>query len=181
MAGRRAGPALAGSPHEEHEEIVKRPWRDEAVDRFVRLRPAVLARMRASVPAELRAEFEAITGRQLQALSALPEAGLTMRELASALGVSGATASVLSDRLVTQGLAARGADPVDRRIVRLAPTASGAALTARYREAQRQAVAALLGSLTDEQVASWLDIMQTLAGEDTETTAQLAEQMGEAL
>ena len=151
MAGRRGGPARAGS------------WRDDAVDRFVRLRPAVLARMAASVPAELRAEFESVTGRQLQALNALPGAGLTMRELASSLGVSGATASVLGDRLVAQGLAVRSPDPSDRRIVRLAATKQGAELTERYREAQRGAVAALLDSLTDDQVDAWLDVMQTLA------------------
>jgi DNA-binding MarR family transcriptional regulator len=150
------------------------------VERFVELRPAVLARMTASVPPELRAEFEAVTRRQLQALSVLPEAGLTMRELACALGVSGATVSVLSDRLVAQGLAARGTDPADRRIVRLAPTPEGAALTARYREAQRRAVAALLDSLTDEQVAAWLDIMQTLAGEEKKTAAHPAELAGAA-
>ena len=133
------------------------------MERFVRLRPAVLARMAASTPAELRAEFESVTGRQLQALAVLPEAGLTMSDLAASLGVSGAAASVLSDRLVAQGLAVRGADPADRRVVRLAPTSRGTALAARYQEAQRLAVAALLESLTDEQVIAWLDIMETLA------------------
>jgi DNA-binding MarR family transcriptional regulator len=130
----------------------------------VQLRPVVLARMAASIPNDVRAEFDSLTRRQMQALSALPGAGLTMRELASALGVSGATATVLGDRLVAQGLAVRETDPADRRIVRLAPTDQGAALTERYRDAQRQAVTELLGSLTDEQVTAWLDIMQTLAG-----------------
>lgn len=139
-------------------------WREEAVERFVRLRPAVLARMTASTPPELRAEFESVTGRQLQALAVLPGSGLTMSDLAASLGVSGATASVLSDRLVSQGLAVRGTDPADRRVVRLAPTPRGTALAARYQEAQRRAVTALLESLTDEQVAAWLDIMETLAG-----------------
>ena len=152
MAGRGAGPAPAGA------------WRDEAVERFVRLRPAVLALMAASTPPELRAGFESVTGRQLQALNVLPESGLTMSELAASLGVSGATASVLSDRLVAQGLAVRGTDPADRRIVRLAPSPAGTALAVRYREAQRRAVAAMLDRLTDEQVTAWLDIMQTLAG-----------------
>lgn len=138
-------------------------WRDAAVDRFVQLRPAVLARMTASVPPELRAGYESVTGRQLQALNVLPVTGLTMRDLASALGVSAATASVLGDRLVAQGLAARDADRVDRRVVRLSPTGKGTAITARYREAQRRAVASLLDSLTDDQVKAWLDIMQTLA------------------
>lgn len=165
MPERRTGPLPAGSS------------RAAAVDRFVQLRPVVLARMTASVPPELRAGFESITRRQLQALDVLPATGLTMRELASALGVSGATATVLGDRLVAQGLAVRDTDAADRRVVRLAPSPQGSALIGRYREAQRRAVAALLDSLTDEQVTAWLDIMQTLAGAGTETErpAEMAE------
>lgn len=164
MPERRAGSPPAGSS------------RAAAVDRFVQLRPVVLARMAASVPPELRAGFESVTRRQLQALDVLPATGLTMRELASALGVSGATATVLGDRLVAQGLAVRATDAADRRVVRLAPSAQGSALIERYREAQRRAVAALLDSLTDEQVAAWLDVMQTLAGAGagTERPAEMA-------
>src|SRR6266851_7088487 len=112
------------------------------VARFVELRPAVLARMRESVPDELRAGRGAATGRQLQALARLPRDGLTMRELADFLRVSGAAASVLAERLVAQGLAERRPGPGDRRIVRLAPTPEGMAVAERYRQAQRRAVAA---------------------------------------
>lgn len=166
MADGRAGPAHDGT------------WRDDAVERFVRLRPAVLARMTASVPAELRAEFESVTGRQIQALNALPAAGLTMRELASSLGVTGATASVLGDRLVSQDLAVRSPDPADRRVVRLAPTPRGTELAARYRQAQRAAVASLFHALTDEQVEAWLDIMQTVAAGATPAGAGTGELAG---
>jgi DNA-binding MarR family transcriptional regulator len=130
------------------------------------LRPAVIARMQASIPAGLRSGFESVTGRQLEALARIPAGGITMHELAGSLGVSGAAASVLADRLSAQGLVDRNADPGDRRIVRLVPTAQGAALTRRYLDVQRRKVTALLERLSDEQVMAWLDIMETLAGGD---------------
>jgi DNA-binding MarR family transcriptional regulator len=138
--------------------------REAAVDRFVQLRPAVLAKMHESVPPELSAEFESITVHQLKALVALPDEGLTMHELACTLGITGATTCALADRLVAQGLAVRTADPADRRVVRLRASERGAELAGRHRQARRRSVAALFELLSDEQVAAWLDIMETLAG-----------------
>ncbi|MGH9063629.1 MAG: MarR family transcriptional regulator [Acidimicrobiales bacterium] len=140
--------------------------RESAVERYLELRPAVLARMTASVPDELRAECKSVTAHQLRALGLLTTGGLTMHELAGKLGVSGATASVLADRLVAHGLAERDDDPSDRRVVRLVPTGSGASLAARHREGQRRSVKALLERLSDGQVAAWLEIMETLAADD---------------
>lgn len=137
-------------------------WRAQIVARVVELRPVVLALMRESVPDDLQG-FGQATSRQLQALARLPGEGMTMGELAAFLRVTGASASVLAERLVAQGLAARHADPQDRRVVRLAPTPEGTAVAERYRDNQRRAVAALLDRLSDAQVAAWLDIMQTLA------------------
>ncbi|MGH3154065.1 MAG: MarR family winged helix-turn-helix transcriptional regulator, partial [Streptosporangiaceae bacterium] len=138
-------------------------WRAQIVARVVELRPVVLALMRESAPEELDAGFGHVTGRQLQVLARLPSDGLTMGEMAAFLRVSGAAASVLADRLVAQDLAARHADPADRRVVRLVPTPQGAVLAERYREYQRRGVAALLDRLSDAQVAAWLDVMETLA------------------
>jgi|SRR5579875_1246392 len=141
-------------------------WRAEIVARFMELRPTVVARMQASIPPELHAELESVTGRQLQALSQLPPEGLTMRQLAASLGITAAAASVLADRLTAQDLAERRTDPGDRRVVRLAPTPQGRGAAERYLEAQRRAVSGLLARLTDEQAAAWLDIMETLAADD---------------
>ncbi|SRR5579875_1567631 len=142
--------------------------RAAAVERFLELRPTVVARMQASVPDELQAELKPITLHQLQALSSLPAEGMTMHELASSLKVSGATASSLADRLVAQGLVRRTTDPTDRRVVRLVPSPKGRSLARRHREAQRRAVAGLLDLLSDDQVAAWLDIMETLAAAGAE-------------
>jgi DNA-binding MarR family transcriptional regulator len=140
-------------------------WRARVAARIVELRPVVLALTRESVPDELQG-FGQATGRQLQALARLPLEGMTMGELAAFLKVTGAAASVLADRLVAQGLAVRHADPVDRRVVRLAPTSEGMEVAKRYREGQRHAVAVLLDRLSDDQVAAWLDIMEALAAAD---------------
>jgi DNA-binding MarR family transcriptional regulator len=137
-------------------------WRARVAARIAELRPVVLALTRESMPDELQG-FGQATGRQLQALAQLPREGMTMGELAAFLKVTGAAASVLADRLVAQGLAVRHHDPGDRRVVRLAPTADGMAVAERYRDNQRHAVAVLLGRLSDDQAAAWLDIMEALA------------------
>jgi DNA-binding MarR family transcriptional regulator len=131
------------------------------------LQPTVLALLKASVPPEVQAELGSVTPHQLQALSRLPAAGLTMHELAADIGATAATASTLADRLVVQGLAERRADPGDRRLVRLAPSARGEAMVQRFLAARRQAVTALLDRLSDDQLAAWVDILETLAGDPT--------------
>jgi len=148
--------------------------RAQIVARVVELRPEVLALMRESAPEELAAGFGHVTGRQLQVLAHLPADGLTMGEVAAFLRVSGAAASVLADRLVSQDLAVRHADPADRRVVRLVPTPQGAALAERYRAYQRRGVAALLDRLSDAQVVAWLDVMETLASGREEAAAAAA-------
>ncbi len=137
--------------------------RDEAIDRYLELRPAIRARMEASVPEDLRRQFSAVTAHQLRALALLRGGGLSMRQLAAALGVVGATTSVLADRLVAQGLAAREQDPSDRRVVRLVLTGQGRRVASKYLEAQRRAARALFDRLSDAQVDAWLDVLETLA------------------
>lgn len=136
------------------------------VDRFLELRPAVLARMQSLVPADLQAQLGPVTLHQLETLVRLPGPGLTMHELARVLGISGAAACTLADRLVAHGLAAREASPGDRRIVRLVSTEKGRGLVERYRREQRRAVASLFRHLSDDQVVAWLGIMEILAGEE---------------
>lgn len=143
-----------------------------AAERFLELRPTVLARMQALVPLDLQAELGAATSHQLEALGRLPDAGLTMHQLASSLAISGAAASALADRLVAQGLAERLTSPDDRRVVRLAPTARGRRLAQQHRYAQRRAMVGLMARLDDRQVAAWLDIMETLAADEGEPPAE---------
>jgi DNA-binding MarR family transcriptional regulator len=141
------------------------PDRQAQVTRFLELSPAVQARMRASVPEELRAGFDSLTPRQLHALALLPDEGLGMSQLAAALGVTAATASTLAGRLVAQELAVRLAGAGDRRVVMLAPSDRGRDMAGRYWQAQRRAAAALFARLTEEQARSLLGVLEVLAAD----------------
>lgn len=81
------------------------------------------------------AQVEAITARegvalpQWLVLAALAEAGdLAMGELVAGTGLNDSTLTRVVDRLATSGLVYRGADPADRRRVRVALSDRGAAL-----------------------------------------------------
>lgn len=150
----------------------------EAVERVLALRPAVVARMQAAVPPDLQAELGNATAHQLQAVLRLPEEGMSMRELATTLGISGAAASALADRLVAHGMVERSASPCDRRVVRLVPTAKGRDLGERFREAQRRAIQALLERLQERQVEALVEIMETIVAGSED--ARRAEEPAEA-
>ena len=77
-----------------------------------------------------------LTFTQLRALFVLSRQPLRVSDLAKALGMSLASASALSDRLVRQGLVARHPDPTDRRSVFLHLAAPGARLLRRLDRAQ---------------------------------------------
>lgn len=138
--------------------------REDAIRRYLELRPVVRARLTASVPESLHREFESLTAHQLLALLQLPPEGLSMSQLATVLGVMGATVSVLADRLVAQGVAVRMPDPADRRVVRLVPSERGQRLVARATAQQRRSAAEIFDRLSDDQVVAFLDVLETLAG-----------------
>jgi DNA-binding MarR family transcriptional regulator len=77
-----------------------------------------------------------LTFTQLRALFVLGRQPLRVSDLAKALGMSLASASALSDRLVRQGLIARHPDPTDRRSVFLHVAPSGARVLRRLDRAQ---------------------------------------------
>ena len=144
--------------------------RASLVDRFLELRPTLAVRMLAAVPEDLRID-DAATPHQLQALVRIGAEGMTMRELAECLAISGPAACALADRLVARELAIRTMDPSDRRVVRLAATDKGHEMAARYSEGQRRAIGTLLERLSDEQLRAWIEIMECLAA-DAEDEAQ---------
>lgn len=77
-----------------------------------------------------------LTFTQLRALFVLGRQPLRVSDLARALGMSLASASALSDRLVRQGLVARHPDPTDRRSVFLHVAPPGARVLRRLDRAQ---------------------------------------------
>ena len=77
-----------------------------------------------------------LTFTQLRALFVLAPQSQRVSDLANALGMSLASASALSDRLVRQGLVTRRPDASDRRSVLLQLTATGARTLRRIDRAQ---------------------------------------------
>jgi len=92
-------------------------------------------RERAAITAESWSDVD-LTFTQLRALFVLGRQPLRISDLAKALGMSLASASALSDRLVRLDLVTRLPDPGDRRSVVLRLTASATRLLRRIDRAQ---------------------------------------------
>ena len=93
----------------------------------------------------------------------LDHRALTMSELAHARGIALNTATSLVDRLVTAGLAERGGDDADRRVVRVTLTARGGALVKELRRLRAEIVGGMLDELDDAEVDSILTAIPALA------------------
>jgi DNA-binding MarR family transcriptional regulator len=90
-----------------------------------------------------------LTFTQLRALFVLGRKPLRVSDLARALGMSLASASALSDRLVRQGLVARHPDPTDRRSVFLHVAPPGARALRRLERAQTSQLARAVRQMSD--------------------------------
>jgi DNA-binding MarR family transcriptional regulator len=84
---------------------------------------------------------------QLKAVMVLAKQQLTVGGLARAMNLSESSASLLVDKLVTRGLAARETDPADRRRTLVLASEEGVLLVERLRRSRR------------EQFAGWLEQM----------------------
>ena len=85
---------------------------------------------------------------QLRALGLIHRhPGASLSDVATHLGVTPATASVLVDRLVRQGLVHRDAHPRERRRIRLFLTRSGSRHLSEARAATRRRLAEILGAV----------------------------------
>jgi DNA-binding MarR family transcriptional regulator len=94
-----------------------------------------------------------LTLTQVKAIFTLAhERNATVGELARALGIGNAGASILVDRLVRLGLAERADDPADRRrtIVRL--SAGGEALVTELSQGRREQIHAVLAHLAPDDL-----------------------------
>ena len=135
--------------------------RDGLVDRYFELQPLLQRRFSAGLR-ELREELHSVTVHQLGVLMHLRGHSVTMRELAKELDVGESAATAVVDRLVRQDLVVRHDDPSDRRVVRLSLSAAGEALVTKLHETACHKTAAMLVSLSDEQLAQLISIMETL-------------------
>jgi DNA-binding MarR family transcriptional regulator len=136
---------------------------EEFVERLLELQPRLQRALQVQLPPEISARLGTVTPHQLEALGRLPREGTTMREFANAVGISGAAATALANRMIRGGLAERRYDPNDRRTVWLAPTPEALETLDVVHSWRRNSVAKMLERLDAVQVTSFLEVLSTLA------------------
>lgn len=132
------------------------------VDQLLSLQTRLQRILTATPPVEVSRELRSVTFHQLEALACLPADGTSMRQFAASVGISGAAATALADRMIKQGLAARRDDPKDRRTVWLAPTEHAIELLTSFRNSRRSSMSNALARLQPGQVAAFLEVLQIL-------------------
>ncbi len=90
--------------------------------------------------------------------------GLRVSEVARLLGVTLPTITAVTDKLVERGLARRDEDPADRRQTVCRLTAEGEHLIDRLMAGHRAHTEALLGYLSEDDMAIVLESMRLLIG-----------------
>lgn len=95
-----------------------------------------------------------ISAAQLSALSVLMGGARTLGELAAAEQVRPPTMTKLVQELERAGLASRGSDPGDARVVRVRSTAKGQRILQRGRELRITELEARLRGLDDDDLAA---------------------------
>jgi len=135
----------------------------DVVEKVLELQPLLQRTLRVPLPDEVSSRLGAVTPHQLEALSRLPPEGITMHEFAVAVGISGAAATALANRMIRQGLAKRSYDPSDRRTVWLAPTLKGLETCEEVLEWRRRSVAKMFERLNAAQISAFLEVLSTLA------------------
>jgi DNA-binding MarR family transcriptional regulator len=113
--------------------------------------PLVMRFIRADM--RVRGSYEELSVPQFRSLAFLDKnPGASLSELADHLGVTRATASANTERLVQRNFVDRGNHPEERRRVVLKLTAAGKEHLEATRAQTRLYIADLLNSLTDEQI-----------------------------
>jgi DNA-binding MarR family transcriptional regulator len=159
--------------------------RTALIARITDLAPAVRKVFEVHPAAEERGTWMSLTAHQLEALSALSGSSLTMGELCERLDISESAGTALSDRLVSRGMVVRGADPSDRRVVRLSLSDEARAMVERFRELKRSRIAEVLTVLDDAELEMLARVYERLlasspgcgrSGRDRRDTGPTAEQ-----
>jgi DNA-binding MarR family transcriptional regulator len=100
---------------------------------------------------------------QLSALVAIVRHGsMTLGELATHEGVAPPTVTGVVDRLEADGNVVRGADPDDRRVVRVAPTEQGRAVVEAARRRKDAWLTRRIAELDPSEVARLVDALEVL-------------------
>ena len=141
--------------------------------RILETLPAVMRVLRREMREGMNGKLSVPQFRVLAYLSVAP--GASLSEVADFVGVAGATASAMVERLVRRGLVAREGDPNERRRIMLALTTEGADLLERARAHTRKRVAEGIAGLTDAElsaVSSGLDALHGALCQPAGSTAR---------
>jgi DNA-binding MarR family transcriptional regulator len=146
-------------------------------DSILAVFPQLKRRFTESLPAEVRESLSAVTWHQVEALHQLREsaggAGATMTELARLQHCALSSATALVDRLLSQGLAERRPDPGDRRVIRIAPTALGEDLLARFQSARKRMALNAFAPLSDAELEILARLLRKIAFADEEPVNEM--------
>ena len=123
---------------------------EQCAARVMEAVPLVMRFIRADMRGRNTTDLSVPQFRSLAFLDRNP--GASLSELAEHLGVTRATASANTERLVQRNFIHRCDHPQERRRVELKLTEAGKAHLHKAREQTRAYIADLLNSLTDEQV-----------------------------
>jgi DNA-binding MarR family transcriptional regulator len=139
--------------------------RQELADELFASMKAFKRRLDHAAPCQALEDVEGVTSYQLEALVWLMSSpgGIPMNDLARAQGVGLSSGTALADRLVRHGLAVRSSDPADRRVVRLAATDRAKSIVERFQAERRTQLMELLAALDDQELATLIGLMQTMA------------------
>ena len=102
------------------------------------------------------------TGQGLALLALRAGGRTTMREVATALGVSAGTATRVVDNLVRDGLVERIENPADRRSVCIEPTAEGGKTIGNLKQCYREFWQTIFERVPKEQLSKTVDILALL-------------------
>jgi DNA-binding MarR family transcriptional regulator len=140
----------------------------------------VLAELTAWNPRERMAMFRrwlagSLSIIHLYVLTILEASGpLSMGKVAEALDVSVASATGIVDRMEQRGLVERQAQPGDRRIVIVEPTAAGLAVFSDLDAQRRITITWILERLTDDELSSFLIGLRAMGAARAALTAEAA-------
>jgi DNA-binding MarR family transcriptional regulator len=177
-SARKTTPSRGSSAKGRAQLAVSRPELlvDGSDGRFNRMMGELLTlRSLLNAMREKRAEAAGLGGIEygaLLTLSRLPGGEVGVQELADRLRLSGAFTTSTVNALVDKGLVAKASHPTDKRRVRLAVTARGGELLARFAPMRRQVNDVAFEPLTATQFHQFCEILSRLT-ESTERAMAL--------
>ena len=88
--------------------------------------------------------------------------GLSIKDVAERMGISGSAATQLVDSSVREGLLSREVDSNDRRVMRISLTSVGRSRLERFRKARIEAMSELLAVLGGQEIETFRNLLRKI-------------------